>query len=169
MRRFFVCVAAVAALAACGPKVEKKPDASGAAAISAAETQTAANAATIPAAGFKVEALGEGEGDVQGCQTMLSLTGGSGDIFRASAADNDAAGFVKIDGAVIRVDLISSEGDEKSHIRKFEGADKKTSVIETLTTGAAHPESDSVEQSGSLAVTHNGETQTLSVEGGTAC
>jgi len=169
MRRFLACIAASAALAACGPKVEKKADIAGEAAVSSPQTQTAGNAAAVPAAGFKVEPLSEGEGDVQGCQTMLSLQGGNGDIFRASAADNDAPGFVKIDGSVIRVDLTSAAGDEKSHARTFESADRKTSVIETLTTGAAHPDSDSVEQSGSLEITHNGEKRTFPVEGGTAC
>lgn len=169
MYRRILCVAAAAFLAACGPKVEKVPDVIGAATTSLnGETQAAEAAAPELPAGFKVEPLGEGEGDVQGCQTMLSGEG-DGDIFRASAADTDASGFIKIDGTVVKVDLVSSEGDEKSHVRSYESADKKTTVVENLTTGEAHPESDSVEQSGVLDVTHNGEKQSLEVKGGTAC
>ena len=169
MRVFLMFVAATALLAACGPKVEQKPAMISEATISTeGETETAAATATEASAGFKLEPLGEGEGDVQGCQTMLS-GGDGGDIFRASAADKDASGFLKIDGEVVQVDLVSAEGDEKSHVRSFESADKKTSVVESLITGEAHPESDSVEQSGSIEVTHDGAKQTIEVKGGTAC
>ena len=130
MRVFLTFVAATALLAACGPKVEQKPAMISEATIST-EGETAAATAKEASAGFKLEPLGEGEGDVQGCQTMLS-GGDGGDIFRASAADKDASGFLKIDGEVVQVDLVSAEGDEKSHVRSFESADKKTSVVESL-------------------------------------
>ena len=169
MRLLLACVAAAALMSACGPKAEQQAGRISEATISGeAAPEAAESAATDAAPGFKVEPLGDGEGDVQGCQTMLS-NGDGGEIFRASAADNDAPGFVKIDGEVVQVDLVSSEGDEKSRVRTFESADKKTSVIESLVNGEAYPESDSVAQSGSIEVTHDGAKQTFEVKGGTAC
>lgn len=169
MRLLLACVSAAALMVACGPKVEQQPARISEATISIDAQTDAADAASLGAApGFKVEPLGEGEGNVQGCQTMLSNNDG-GEIFRASAADNDAPGFVKIDGKVVQVDLVSSEGDEKSRVRTFESADKKTSVVERLVNGEAYPESDSVAQSGSIEITHDGAKQTFEVKGGTAC
>ena len=173
MRLLLACVAAAALMSACGPNAEQRAGRISEATISGDESSEAAegaetNAAKDAAPDFKVEPLGEGEGDVQGCQTMLSNNDG-GDIFRASAADNDAPGFVKIDGDVVQVDLVSSEGDEKSRVRTFESADKKTSVVESLVSGEAYPESDSVAQSGSIEITHDGAKQTFEVKGGTAC
>lgn len=169
MRVLLACVAAGALVSACGPKAEQKPGMISEATISSeAETETAEAADPDAPAAFKLEPLGEGEGDVQGCQTMLSNDGGA-EIFRASAADSDAPGFLKIDGDVVQVDLVSSEGDEKSRVRTFESSDKKTSVVESLVSGEAHQESDSVEQSGSIEVTHDGAKQTFDVKGGIAC
>lgn len=172
MRFLLACVAA-ALMSACGPSAEQQAGRISEATISGDESPEAAEGgekdpAKDAVSGFRVEPLGEGEGDVQGCQTMLSNEGG-GEIFRASAADNDAPGFLKIDGAVVQVDLVSSEGDEKSRVRTFESADKKTSVIESLVTGEAFPESDSVEQSGSIEITHDSAKQSFEVKGGTAC
>ena len=173
MRILLACVAAAALMSACGPSAEQRASKISEATISGENSADAAegaekSATKAAASGFKVEPLGEGEGDVQGCQTMLSNNDG-GEIFRASAADNDAPGFVKIDGAVVQVDLVSSEGDEKSRVRTFESADKKTSVVESLVNGEAYPESDSVAQSGSIEITHDGAKQTFEVKGGTAC
>lgn len=171
MRGFLACVVVAAVLSGCGPKAGQKAGSINEATISEGETQAAAEEAapeTPAAAPFKLEALGDGEGEIQGCQTMLSGDS-DGDIFRASAADKDASGFLKIDGDMVKVDLVSSEGDEKGHVRTYESADKNTTVVETLTTGEAHMESDSVEQSGSIEVTHDGATQTIQVKGGTAC
>jgi hypothetical protein len=169
MRLLLACVSAAALMVACGPKVEQQPARISEATISIdAQTDAGEAAGAGAAPGFKVEPLGEGEGNVQGCQTMLSNNDG-GEIFRASAADNDAPGFVKIDGDVVQVDLVSSDGDEKSRVRTFESADKKTSVVESLVNGEAYPESDSVAQSGSIEITHDGAKQTFEVKGGTAC
>jgi hypothetical protein len=169
MRLVLAFISAAALMAACGPKVDQQPARISEATISSdAQTEAAETPGPGPAPGFKVEPLGEEEGDVQGCQTMLSNDDG-GEIFRASAADNDAPGFVKIDGAVVQVDLVSSEGDEMSRVRTFESADKNTSVVESLMNGEAYPESDSVAQSGSIEVTHDGVKQTFEVKGGTAC
>jgi hypothetical protein len=154
MRKVLNCIAAAFLLAACGPDAGKTPNMGGA---------TAQNAA----AEFKLEPLENDEGNIQGCQTILNA--GGGEIFRAGASDKDAVGFLKIDGALIELNLIAAHGDEARQVRSFESADKKTSVVESLATGQAYPESDSVEQTGTLAVKHGEARLTFDVSGGTAC
>jgi len=139
----------------------------------AATTTATAPPATTAAATFVVGNLAEGDGQIQGCTTMLSRAGdapSAGDLFRAGGGDDkDVQGFIRIDGALITLNLVTADIDEKGGRRSFADTAHTTQVIESLTTGAAHEESDSVEESGTLAVTHNGATQTLQVSGGTAC
>jgi hypothetical protein len=117
-------------------------------------------------ANFTVGELTESDGDIEGCSTMLSRVGGArGNIFIEDAVDTGAKGFIRINGNLIRVDLVRVSGEQ----RAFADAAHRVEVVETLTTGEAHEESDSVEQSGSVVVTFGGVTQTIAVEGGTAC
>jgi len=157
MRHHVLLIAA--ALAACAPP-------------HAATTATNAATSTASPAAFVINDLAEHDGDIQGCSVMLSRADArpsAGDIFREDGVESGAKGFVRIDGALIQVDLVRSDQNEKGGTRTFADKTHATQIVETLTTGAAHQESDSVEQSGTLAVTHNGATQTLRVAGGTAC
>ena len=102
---------------------------------------------------------------------MLGRTGPSpgADVFREDGVDAGARGFIRIDNTLIGVALVSSNATEAGSARVFENATHATRVVEQLKTGAAHEESDSVEERGSLTITHNGATQTITVSGGVAC
>jgi hypothetical protein len=167
-------VAGLAALAACQKPADPKATASpGAAASGSASTAPS----TAPASGtFAVGYLKESDSvGIQGCSTMLSRKGAApdaGDIFDAEGGEAaNSKGFIRIDGAVVPLTLVSATYDEKggSGVRVFTDAGKTLTVTETLKTGKAHEASDSVEQSGTLVVVFKGETQTIEVEGGTAC
>ncbi|MES1199315.1 MAG: hypothetical protein ABUS48_04970 [Pseudomonadota bacterium] len=149
----FICAAALA-LAACSPP---------------AATTNVPPAPTPPA--FVVGDLGDNDGAIQGCTTMLQRKGAQpgADVFRAAGGDHDAQGFMRIDGALVTLTLVSANITEQGGTRTFSDATHATQVLETLTTGATHEEADSVEQSGTLTITRNGGTQTIAVEGGTAC
>ena len=137
-----------------------------------AATTTAASAPPA-AASFTVGELADADAPIQGCSVMLSRVGApssAGDVFRAGGGDDKSVqGFIRIDGTLITLGLVNASADEKGGVRTFADAQHTTQVVETLTAGAAHEESDSVEESGTLAVTHNGAAQTLHVTGGTAC
>ncbi|WP_443749734.1 hypothetical protein [Asticcacaulis solisilvae] len=156
MQRILSMTVLVFALAACSKPVAAPAEASSAAASSA-----------VPAS-FKVEALTDADNDIQGCQVMLDQKG-VGQVFIEDGVDTGAHGYIRVDGARYRVDLTTSVIDEKGGVRVF--VDKKSglTVTEALTTGAAHEESDSVEQSGSIVVAFKGVTQKIAVDGGTAC
>jgi len=104
---------------------------------------------------------------------MLSRVGAAtnaGLLFAEDGVENGAIGFIKINGTVLNVALTSKSGGETGPtVRTFADTAHTVQVVETTTTGAAHEESDSVEQSGTLAVTFGGATQTIPVDGGTAC
>lgn len=104
---------------------------------------------------------------------MLSRVGApnnAGIIFAEDAVDNGAKGFIKINGAVINVALMSAtNADGAPEVRTFADAAHTIEIVETTTLGEAHEEADSVERAGTLAVTFGGATQTIPVEGGTAC
>ena len=134
----------------------------------AATTREAAGASASSTA-FAVNALSEADVQIQGCTRMLNRTGGREMIFAEDAVDAGAKGFIRIDGQLINVGLTAASGDEHHSTRNFADADHTLSVVESLTTGAAHEQSDSVEEAGTLAVTYKGATQTMPVEGGTAC
>ncbi|HVY84117.1 MAG TPA: hypothetical protein VG943_03230 [Caulobacterales bacterium] len=147
-------LAAVLLLAACSP-----------------QSTTGAATSTAAAARFVVNDLGDNDGAIQGCTTMLGRKGAQpgADVFRAGGGDQDAQAFVRIDGALVTLNLTSANVNEQGGTRTFADASHTTQVVEALTTGATHEEADSVEQSGTLTITHNGSTQTIEVEGGTAC
>src|SRR5262249_31820082 len=149
---------AVLALVACAP-----PQAA----------RTPSNTATTAAApaAFVINDLQDNDGAIQGCSVMLGRAGPSNgaigrDIFREDGVATGAKGYVRIDGALIEVDLVSSNQDDKGGTRSFGDKQHTTQIVENLVTGAAHEESDSVEQSGTLVVTHNGVSQTVRVRGG---
>src|SRR5262249_9987706 len=138
---------------------------------STSTTTTSASTTTTQTVSFAVQPLLENDGNIQGCTRMLSRVGApsAGDIFREDGVDTGAKGFLRIDGALIQVDLVNSNASEKGGTRTFADKANTTQIVETLTTGASHQDSDSVDETGTLAVTHNGATQTIQVEGGTAC
>jgi predicted small lipoprotein YifL len=153
MRRMIFALTALA-LAACGK-------------VAPEETPVAAAAPS-----FTIDDLSENDAQIQGCSRGLSRQGApvsASMVFAEDAVDQGAKGFIRIDGALINVDLVSSTSSETGGARVFEDATQTTRILETLVTGAAHEEADSVEESGTLAVTHGGATQTLNVVGGTAC
>lgn len=150
MNRFFVALAATLLMSSCSP--------------------TATTSSTAGAS-FTVNPLLDNDGEIQGCVRGLGRTGApsTGDIFREDGVDTGARGFIRIDGQLLSLSLVSSNANEHGGTRSFADAAQTTQVVETLTTGEGHPESDSVDETGTLVVTHNGATQTIQVEGGTAC
>lgn len=122
--------------------------------------------------------LDDGENELNGCTTELTRVGApesAGTVFRDSSSDTEGTGFIRIDGTLIRVHLTASKVDESSaervlrYTHVFEDASRNTRVVETLRNGATNEQPDSTQQTGFLTITHGGATQTLRVEGGTAC
>ncbi len=159
-------VLSAALLAAC------QPAAPASTASTASGTTPAATASATPAS-FSVDSLGDNEWSIQGCQTMITRVGlpeNQGIIFAEDAVDTGAHGFIKINGNVLNVALVSTNGSEASpEVRTFADAAHTVQVVESPTLGKAHEEADSVERAGTLAVTFGGATQTIQVDGGTAC
>ncbi|KVG61823.1 hypothetical protein WJ33_30475 [Burkholderia ubonensis] len=99
----------------------------------------------------------------------------AGAVLRDSSSDTEGTGFIRIDGTLIRVHLTASKVDESSdekvvrYTHVFEDTSRTTQVIETLRNGATNRQADSTQQTGFLTIIHGGATQTLRVEGGTAC
>lgn len=154
----FVGLAGVVLLALSGCTPAAKP------------TDVAASSAAP--ASFTLGAIDQSETDIQGCTTMLAKGDDAvGYIFLEDGVDTGAKGFLKLDGQVVRVGLTSNSFDEAKSTGKrlFASGDGNLSIVEDLTMGEQHPESDSVDMSGSLTVTYKGMTQTVPVKGGTAC
>lgn len=122
------------------------------------------------AANFVINPLTEADNTIQGCTTSLSRRGDTtGEIFLEDGVDSGAKGFIRIDGALINVGLVDLTESETGATRTFADTADTVRIVETLTVGQAHEESDSVDMSGTLAVTYRGATRTIPVEGGTAC
>ena len=153
MRQYALLLTAFALVSACQP----------------AATTTATTATNPSPAPFDVGALSETDIQIQGCTRTLNRTGSTDTIFAEDGVDTGAKGFIRIEGQLINVGLTAGAGDEHHSVRNFADANHTIGIVETLTTGAAHEESDSVEESGTLAVTYKGAALTIQVEGGTAC
>ncbi len=126
--------------------------------------------AKAPSASFVINDLTDADNDISGCTTMLNrTTGNQGQVFLEDGVDTGAKGYIRVDGLRLSVALTKSVRSDTGAIRTFANKAKALTVIETTKTGASHQESDSVEQTGTIAVTYKGITQTLKVEGGTAC
>ena len=126
-------------------------------------------ATTTAGAAFNVQPLSETDIQIQGCSRTLSRTSAADPIFAEDSVDAGAKGFIRVDGQLIDVGLTAASGDQQHSTRNFADADHTIEIVESLTSGAAHEESDSVEESGALAITYHGATQTIPVEGGAAC
>lgn len=161
MHRIVSLTVLVFALAACS-KPAAAPEAS------SSEASSLEPASSAAPANFKVQALTDADNDIQGCQTMLDQKG-VGQVFIEDGVDPGAHGYIRIDGTRYRVDLTSSVQDETGGVRMFADGKSGLTVTETLKTGQAHEEADSVDQSGKITVTFRGATQTIAVDGGTAC
>ena len=135
----------------------------------AASSEAAPASVSAPAATFVINPLQDKDNDIMGCQTMLSDGKSPGELFVEDGVDTGARGLLRINGYLVSVDLVSNIQTETGGTRTFADKEKTVTVVETLKTGAQHPESDSVDMSGTLTVTHNGATQTIAVTGGTAC
>jgi hypothetical protein len=142
----------------------------------AAPQQASASAAPPPPApppqAFTVGTLADSDySGIQGCTTVFGPVGAKpgSDIFVEDAGDTDGKGLMKIDGKMVGLKLVSQTQSEKGGLRQFKSADGKLSVAENFVTGKAHEESDSVEMTGTLTITWNGSSQSIKVEGGTAC
>ena len=108
---------------------------------------------------------------IQGCMTVFSRAGdpAGNNLFVEDSVDTDAKGLMKIDGQMVGLKLVSQTHSAKGGLRLFRSADGKLSIAENYITGTAHEDTDSVEMTGNLTVTWNGASQSIKVEGGTAC
>lgn len=137
----------------------------------------AADAAHTPmpaALTFKVGVLEENDGadELQGCTTGLTRVGAGpsvGDTFRESSSDTQGDGFIRIDGKLLHVTLVSASQKGRDATLVFEDAAHTVKVVEAVKTGVTNENADSTALSGTLTVTYKGATQTLRVEGGVAC
>lgn len=121
---------------------------------------------------FTIGALADSDySGIQGCTTVFGPAGSQpgADIFVEDAGDTDGKGLMKIDGKMIGLKLVSQTQSEKGGLRQFKSADGKLSISENYVNGTAHEDTDSVEMTGTLTVTWNGSSQSIKVEGGTAC
>ena len=125
-----------------------------------------------PKPAFTVGTLADSDySGIQGCTTVFGPAGGKpgADLFAEDANDTDGKGLIKIDGKIAGVKLTSQTQSDKGGLRMFKSADGKLTVAENYVTGTAHEDTDSVEMTGDLTVTWNGSSQSIKVEGGTAC
>ena len=125
-----------------------------------------------PQAAFSVDTLAEADySGIQGCMTVFDRIGAQpgASLFVEDAVDTDAKGLIKIDGQMIGVKLVSETQSGKGGLRLFRSADGKLTVAENYVTGTAHEDTDSVEMTGNLTITWKGASQSIKVEGGTAC
>ena len=156
-------------LGACQPKAATQT----ASAVASASAQTPAAAPTAAAKpAFTIGTLADSDySGIQGCTTVFGPTGSKpgADIFVEDANDTDGKGLMKIDGEKIGLKLVSQTQSDKGGLRLFKSADGKLSVAENYVTGTAHEDTDSVEMTGNLTVTWKGSSQSIKVEGGTAC
>ncbi len=133
----------------------------------------AAPVATAPAKpAFTIGTLADSDySGIQGCTTVFGPAGSQpgADIFVEDASDTDGKGLMKIDGKMIGLKLVSQTQSDKGGLRQFRSADGKLSIAENYVNGTAHEDTDSVEMTGTLTVTWNGSSQSIKVEGGTAC
>jgi len=161
--RFGIAIAALAValtLGACS-----KPTTT----TTATTSTTVTTSANAPAS-FTIGAVADTETNIQGCSSSFSRQGDrASEVFVENGADTDGFGFIRINNTLIRVELVSGNENEKGGTRTFADKGHTVSIVETVTTTASHPDTDSVEAAGTLAVTFGGSTQTLQVEGGTAC
>nr|WP_199043494.1 hypothetical protein [Dyella sp. ASV24] len=164
--------AAVSVIAACSDHAATSEAAHASASLAVAAS--AASKPVPPPAAFTVGSLAEndGDGELQGCTTGLTVTGAapeSGDTFRESSTDTEGVGFIRIDGALVRVTLLHSDSREHGVTSVFEDAAHTLRVIESVESGETNENTDSTSLSGTLTITYKGVTQTLRVEGGVAC
>lgn len=138
-----------------------------------AQTASTPSEALDAAAPFAIGTLQEtdGDADLQGCIVSLAPVGATSgaDIFRESSSDADGLGFIRINGALIRVAQTHSQSSEHGVTRQFENADHTLRIIETVVFGKTNEATDSTTMSGTLTISYKGATQTLQVEGGVAC
>lgn len=164
--------AAAGAIAACSDHAAT-PDVAHAPA-SPAVAASAAPKPAPPTSAFTVGLLAEndGDGELQGCTTGLTMTGAapaSGETFRESSSETEGVGFIRIDGALVRVTLSHSDSREHGVTSVFEDATHTLRVVESVESGVTNENTDSTSLSGTLTITYKGVTQTLRVEGGVAC
>lgn len=164
--------AAAGAIAACSEQAAT-PEAAHASASPAVAASTASKPASPPST-FTVGSLAEndGDGELQGCTTGLTVTGAapeSGDTFRESSTDTEGVGFIRIDGTLVHVTLSHSDSREHGATNVFEDAAHTVRVVESVESGVTNENTDSTSLSGTLTITYKGVTQTLRVEGGVAC
>lgn len=158
-------IASAALLAALSLGACSKP----ATTTTSATSTTVAITTTTPAS-FTIGVLAEHDADIQGCTSSFSRQGDTpGQVFTEDGINAGAVGYIRINGNLIKVDLVTADDNEKGGTRTFADKGHTVSIVETTITGATHPEADSVESSGTLAVTFGGATQTLQIEGGAAC
>lgn len=134
----------------------------------------AASAMPKPSSAFAVGSLAENDGDseLQGCTTgltVVSATPQSDDTFRESSNSTKGVGFIRIDGALVRVTLLHSKSGEHSLTNVFEDVTHMLRVVESVEIEATNENTDSTELNGTLTITYKGTTQTLHVKGGVAC
>ncbi len=165
MNRITASLAAIALLAvtSCSKPAAKPEGASSEAAPASSEASI-----SIPNT-FSLSPLQDKDNDIMGCQTMLSDGKAPGELFVEDGVEKGARGLLRVNGYLVSVDLLTNDQTEKGGTRTFADKDKTITVVETLTTGEQHPDSDSVDMSGTLTVTYKGITQTIPVTGGTAC
>lgn len=170
-----LCCAA-SLLAACNDKSTAPSDA---ASSHAATAQRKLSTSPSPRT-FTVNplSLADGDAELSGCTTELTRVGApesAGPVFRESSSDTEGIGFIRIDGTLIRVRLNTSKEGQSStagaqeYTHVFEDASHTTRVVEALKNGATNEQADSTEHTGLLTVIYRGATQSLRVEGGTAC
>ncbi len=100
-------------------------------------------------------------------------------VFLDDGVDVKAVANIKLGGKIYVLNLVSQKtsgknGAESSGVgthyeRVFKDKTGAVAVTSTLAVTAEHPEADSVEMAGTLAVTYQGTTQKIAVEGGIAC
>jgi hypothetical protein len=117
----------------------------------------------------------------QGCVMNLNNKDpqGGNSVFVDAANDTNAAANIKLGGRLFTLHLVSTKTSGKHgaatsgvgahYDRVFKDGTGSVAVTSSLTITAVDPSIEATSYAGTLAVTYQGTTQNLAVEGGLAC
>ncbi|CAL4866849.1 hypothetical protein MMA231_01094 [Asticcacaulis sp. MM231] len=128
-------------------------------------------AAEKAAGAFTVDNLQPGDGaDLTGCITRVGRAGVTGArIFIEDSLQGGANGYIRLNGQLTRVTMVTGGADAVHSIRSFVDTTKALSVVESYNIGEAAAGTTVRPVTGELIVTWKGGTQRIPIGGARNC
>lgn len=128
-------------------------------------------AAEKAAGAFTVDNLQPGDGaDLTGCITKVGRAGVTGArIFIEDSLQGGANGYIRINGHLTKITMVTGGADAVHSIRSFVDASKALSVVESYNIGEAAAGTTVRPVTGELIVTWKGGTQRIPIGGARNC